>query len=141
MGIFHELKTVVNRSPKPLSVTFDGQETIIPVGESQIPSITINYAKNQNPVMGSADPNNPSLSGSQYLIGVKGTRDNCTPLTKDEWDAHCESACRMDWRSLMEDTLKPGEHIVVKGKKGGVQAKSQYDAGVRVGSPLVERDV
>ncbi len=35
----------------------------------------------------------------------------------------------------MEDKLHPKEHVVVKGKKGGVQAKSSFDAGVRIHSP------
>ncbi len=91
MGIFYEQKIVVNRAPVPLTVRFDGQETVIPVGESPLPVVSLIYAKNQNPIMGSADPTNPSLSGARYLIGVKG-QDDCTPLTKDEWTAHCEAA-------------------------------------------------
>jgi len=123
--------TVVNRTPIPLNVRFDGQDTVLPPGESALPKVAVGYAKNQNPIMGSADPNNPSLSGARYLLGVKGTPDDCKALTKDEWDAHCDAACRMDWKTLTEDTVKPGEHIVVKGKKGGVQAKSAFDGGVR----------
>jgi hypothetical protein len=123
--------TVVNRTPVPLNVRFDGQDTVLPPGESPLPKVAVGYAKNQNPIMGSADPNNPSLSGARYLLGVKGTPDECTPLSQGEWNDHCDAACRMDWKVLTEDTVKPGEHIVVKGKKGGVQAKSSFDPGVR----------
>lgn len=130
MGIFQEMMTVVNRSPVVLAVRFDGQDTLLPVGESLLPRIAVDYAKNQNPVMGSADPNNPSLSGADYLLGIKG-RDNCEPLTADEWNAHCESACRMDWHGLLDDGLRKGERVVVKGKKTGVQAKSAFDQGVK----------
>lgn len=134
MGIFHEMRSVFNRAPMPLTVTFDGQQTTLPVGACQIPSLTVNYAKNQNPIMGSCDPNNPSLSGGQYLIGVVG-RDNCEPLTADEWGAHCDAACRMDWKELIEDRLQPGQHVVVKGKGKNLQARSGFDAGVRVAAP------
>lgn len=134
MGIFHEMSTIVNRAPVPLIVTFDGQQTGIPLGESQLPKVTVNYAKNQNPIMGSCDPNNPSISGGRYLLGIKD-RDNCDPLTKDEWNAHCEAACRLDWQGLVEDALKPGERVVIKGKKNSTQARSSFDAGVRVHSP------
>ena len=136
MGIFYSQKVVVNRTPWELNVRFDGQDITIPPGESVLPELTIGYAKNQNPIMGSADPNNPSMSGARYLLGVKG-QDDCTPLTKAELLAHSNAACRMDYKELIEDTLKPGEKIVVKGKKGGTQAKSAFDAGVRVrGSEL-----
>ncbi len=131
MGIFQEMVIVVNRTPVTLLATFDGQEMQLPPGESPMPKVAVGYAKNQNPIMGSADPNNPSLSGAQYLIGVKGSPDDVTPLTKKQWDAHCDAACRMDWKTLVEDTVKPGEKVVVKGKKGGTQAKSAFDKGVR----------
>ena len=132
MGIFQEMVIVVNRTPVPLNVRFDGQDTVLPPGESALPKVAVGYAKNQNPIMGSADPNNPSLSGARYLLGVKDTHDDCKKLTKDEWDAHCDAACRMDWKALVEDVgVKPGEHYAIKGKKGGVQAKSAFDQGVR----------
>lgn len=136
MGIFYESRIIFNRAPVPLTVTFDGQSTVLPPGESVLPLVSVNYAKNQNPIMGSADPNNPSISGARYLIGVKG-QDDCEPLTKAEWTAHCEAACRMDWKDLIEESLKPGEHVVVKGKKNSTQAKNAFDGGVRVrGSDL-----
>lgn len=137
MGIFYDMAIVVNRAPIAISARFDGQDIVLPPGETSIPKVAVNYAKNQNPIMGSADPNNPSISGARYLIGVKGSSDDCDPLTKKEWDAHCEAACRLDWKDLIGDTLKPGEKVVVKGKKGGYQAKSSFDAGVKVhGSTL-----
>ena len=140
MGVFQEMVACFNRAPMPLVVTFDGQQTTVPVGACNIPSIAVNYAKNQNPIMGSCDPNNPSLSGGQYLIGVVG-RDNCDPLTRKEWDAHCDAACRMDWKVLVEDIpLKRGEHYEVRGKGRKTQAKSAFDAGVRVHAPTLEAD-
>ena len=136
MGIFFEQVAVVNRAPVALNVRFDGQDITIPPGESQIPKVAVNYAKNQNPIMGTADPDNPSLSGGRYLIGVKGV-DDCSFLSKPEWEEHLGRPCRLDWETLTEGVLKPGEHIAVKGKKAGVQAKRSFDAGVKVrGSQL-----
>jgi hypothetical protein len=138
MGVFQEMVPVFNRAPMPLVVTFDGQQTTVPIGASALPIQTVGYAKNQNPIMGSCDPHNPSLSGGQYLIGVIG-KDNCEPLDKEEWDAHCNAACRMDWKELVADiSLKKGEHYEVRGKGRKVQAKSAFDAGVRVhGNELI----
>src|ERR1035437_7696595 len=86
--------------------------------------------------LGSADPDNPSLSGGRYLIGIKGV-DDCSFLSKPEWEEHLGRPCRLDWEALTEGTLKPGEHVAFKGKKAGVQAKSSFDAGVKVrGSQL-----
>lgn len=129
MGVFQHLIPIVNRGRLPLVVTFDGQQTTVPLGESTLPDVTLVYAKNQNPVMGTQDPDNPSLTGVQSLVAVKG-RDNCEPLSDEEWEAHCKAACRMDWAALIDDRLKPGEKVVVKGKKAGVQAKSRFDQGV-----------
>jgi hypothetical protein len=132
MGIFQHLVPVVNVGRVELTVTFDGQQITLPVGESHLPELTIPYAKNQNPVMGSQSPDNPSLSGMQSLIRRKD-KDNCEPMTDEEWQAHCEAACRMDWYDLVHDRLKPGEKVVVKGKKSSVQARSRGEMGVAVG--------
>ncbi len=131
MGIFYDLVTVVNRTPIPLTVRFDGQEIVIPIGESPVPALTIPYAKNQNPIMGSQDPLNPSLSGARYLLGVKGV-DNCKPLTKEEWTKHCEAASRMDLAELFDDVLLEKEHVEVRGKGRQTQARSRQDKGVAV---------
>lgn len=139
MGIFYEQRTVVNRAPIALKARFDGQDTILPPGESLLPAIAIDRAKDQNPIMGSADPNNPHMSGGRYLIGVKGV-DNCTPLTKEEWEDHLGRPCRMDWEALMEDRISPGEKVVFKGKDKRLQAKSAFDAGVRVRTPETHSD-
>jgi hypothetical protein len=128
------MKTVVNRAPISLSVRFDGQDVELPPGESQIPSISVGYAKNQNPIMGSSDPNNPSMSGTKYLIGVKGV-DECTPLTKAEWEDHLGRPCRLDWEALMYDRVGPKERVVFKGKGRKTQAQSSFDQGVRVHAP------
>lgn len=71
MGIFHTLDEVINRTSKPLSVRYDGQETILqpnyasdgtflPNVHNMIPDITVMYARYQNVLMGSEDPEDPS---------------------------------------------------------------------------------
>ena len=71
MGIFKENTEVINRTSKVLSVRFDGQDmdlkpnyaldgTFLPEVHNMIPSITVEYAKSQNILMGSEDPLDPS---------------------------------------------------------------------------------
>ena len=74
MGIFQDLVTVVNRAPIPITVTFDGQELTLQPGENPLPKIAIPYAKNQNPIKGTADLNNPHISGAQYLRASRAPR-------------------------------------------------------------------
>lgn len=129
-GVFQDMVPVVNRAPIPLTVTFDGQTSIIKPGPGALPSTTIRYAKNQNPIMGSVDPNNPSISGGQYLIGEIG-KDDCEPLTPAEWNAHCEAISRVDLKTLMEDELGPGERVEVRGRGRKTMARNASDSGVR----------
>lgn len=135
MGVFHNLTTIINRAPVKLRVTFDGQQTEVPVGESQIPSIVVPYAKNQNPVRGTADMDNPNIAGAQYLISVKGKKgDPQKPLTEQEWQNHLAQVSRYDMATYYEDRLGPKEHLIIRGK-GNVQARGSFEAGVHVGSP------
>lgn len=135
MGIFHDQVIVINRAPVPLTVTFDGQSTEIPVGESPLPKQVIAFAKNQNPIRGSADMDNPNISGARYLISVKGKKgDPQTPLTEEEWQDHLTQVSRFDMQTYYADRLAPKEHVIIRGK-GNVQARSNFDAGVHLGSP------
>ena len=135
MGIFQEMVVVVNRAPVNLSGRYDGQEITLVPGEQPVPKIAVSFIKNQNPIMGSADADNPNITGAQYLVGVKGTNDDCEPLSKEEWEAHCNRPCRIDEEAFFSDRLLKGEHVTVRGKGKKTQAKSAFDAGVRVQSP------
>lgn len=140
MGIFYEQTKVRNLSPVTLSVRFDGQDINVPPGLQSIPSVTVPYAMNQHPVMGSADPDNPHVSGAQYLIVPVNTPYDRDPLTDAEWNAHLNRPCRMDVEALMSEKLGKGEHLEVRGKGRAVQAKSSFDTGVRVSStPMTDR--
>ena len=130
---------VFNRAPIDLTIRFDGQDSILKPGKNSIPKVAVPYAKNQQPIMGTADANNPNISGARYLLGVVGI-DDCAPLTKDEWEAHLGMPCRMDYDQFMEDRIGPKEHIEVKGKGRKIQAKSNFDAGVRVNTPTMEAE-
>lgn len=112
MAVFHELVELFNRTPVDLSVRFDGQEHTLEPGWNTVPKIVVPFAKNQHPVMGSGDPDNPSIRGTEYLVGQKGTKDNCLPLTEEEWDAHLGKPCRLNIDDLI--VLKPGERLVRK---------------------------
>lgn len=117
MPVFHDLAPLINRAPVPLSVRFDGQEHTLVPGENMVPRIVIPYAKNQNPIMGTHDPYNPSLSGGKYLVGVKGTKDLCTPLTPEEWKTHLGNPSYLDLDALFGVRLSTKEHMVVRGRK------------------------
>lgn len=131
MGIFLEHVKLINRAPVELTVMFDGQTTTLQPGENMVPKIVVPYAKNQNPIMGSADPYNPHISGGRYLVGVAGTKDNVTPLTKEEWEDHLQRPCREDERIWFADKYggDPKAKLVTHGKGRKTTASSRYDAG------------
>ena len=131
MGIFLEHVQLFNRAPIDLEVTFDGQRKKLTPGPNMVPGIVVEYAKNQNPIMGTQDPYNPHISGCRYLVGVVGTKDNCTPLTKMEWEAHLSRPCREDEQQWFMDRYgtDPKAKMVVLGKGRTSTATSRYDAG------------
>lgn len=130
-GIFPETVELFNRAPIELSVCFDGQSKALTPGKNLVPRMVVPFAKNQNPIMGTADPYNPHMSGGQYLVGVVGTKDNCTPLTKDEWEEHLRRPCREDEQILFQDKYgnDPKAKLVVHGKGRRTTASSRSDAG------------
>lgn len=133
MGIFYETQQVINRAPVNLTVTFDGQcKTLVP-GVNHIPALTIPYAKNQNPIMGSADPHNPHISGARYLIGVPGEDlpEDLQPLTEGEWAAHLGSPARDNVQQTFEEQYgsDPKAKLVILGKGRKTAASSRYEAG------------
>ena len=130
-GVFQELVVLVNRAPVNLEVMFDGQTSTLKPGENMVPRIVVPYAKNQNPIMGSADPYNPHISGGRYLVGVKGTKDETTPLTREEWEEHLSRPCREDERIWFADRYgnDPKAKLVTHGKGKKTAANSRYDAG------------
>ncbi len=116
-GVFQDMVEVFNRAPVNLSVQFDGQYHTMTPGRNFIPRVTIPYAKNQNPLKGSADLDNPTASGVDFLIGVPDFNENCDPLTEEEWAAHTQAPSRFSTEDILDlasRRLKAGEHLVVK---------------------------
>lgn len=134
MGIFHEQVVLVNRSPINLTVTFDGQEKTLVPGENLVPQVVVDYAKNQNPIMGSVDPNNPHISGGRYLVGVKNSPEpgeETEPLSPEEWAAHLGRPCRTDEQEAFNEKYSgdPKARLVVHGKGRRSTATSRNEAG------------
>lgn len=137
MGIFQQMTKVFNRAPIPLRVRFDGQELDVPPGEYQIPTLSVPFAKNQNPIMGQSDPWNPHISGGKYLIvevDYAPEADQCVPLTREEWESHLNRPCRIDEQALFESVLGKGERVEVRGKGRRTAARSVFDQHVKQSS-------
>lgn len=134
MGIFFEQVTLINRAPVNLTVTFDGQEKTLVPGENLVPAVVVPFAKNQNPIMGSQDPNNPHMSGARYLVGVKNSDEpgeETEPLTAEEWQAHLGRPCRTDEQEAFNERYgnDPKARMVVHGKGRKTPANSRSEAG------------
>jgi len=128
MGIFQSMIEVVNRAPWPIKVQFDGQTITLPPGENHIPDIALQYALNQNPMNGTADLDNPHVSGAQYLIGIpkKANKYPCEPLTAAQIQAQKDNPCRFDYMPLIEQKTggDPKSRVIVTGRK----KTSQFEA-------------
>lgn len=145
MGIFYEHTVVINRAPIDITVTFDGQCKTLKPGANSIPSKTIPYAKNQNPIMGTQDPNNPTIWGGRYLIGVPGEDlpEDCEPLSEEAWQNHLGQPQRIDSEAAFQERYggDPRAKQVVHGKGKKTTASSKYEAGVGVkGTGSFEHD-
>jgi hypothetical protein len=113
MAIFGETVTLVNRTSKVLNARFDGRDQTIQPGENPgFPKIAVAYAKSQNVLMGSEDPENPSPSGMEYLVGVKATpqRDDISPIEQSD------APQRYNRESLRESYLPKSKEVVRKTK-------------------------
>lgn len=115
-GVFQDLIEIVNRTPVNLSVQFDGQSHTLTPGRNFIPRVTVPYAKNQNPLKGSGDLDNPTASGVLFLLGIPSFNENCEPLTEEEWDAHNASPSRFNADDIIDLAMRrlpPGTKIKV----------------------------
>lgn len=85
LGNFRDSVTIINRTigagafEQDLNVRFDGEDITLKPGENHgFPKVAIPYARKQNPLKGSKHNINPNVYIS--LIGVKGSKDDCTPI-------------------------------------------------------------
>lgn len=123
LGTFKESCTLVNRTPEPLNVRYDGEDITIEPGENPgFPKICVQYAKNQNPLMGSKHPNDPRRFISK--VGVKGTKDDVTPIPQEVLDRAKRCLEVIDRDGLYYD--EPMRKVQLLKKSG----HSAYDAAV-----------
>ena len=130
-GVFLQTTKVFNRAPESIYVFFDGERREIPPGYFDLPNMTLYHAKNQNPIMGTGDPNNPHESGTRYLVLEPGDEGYGTPLTADEWAAHLGKPCRIDEQAAFADRYAndPKAKLIVRGSKQSSTARNRYEAG------------
>lgn len=131
MSVFQTFTKVFNRAPEACTVTFDGQQYTIEPGHDRLPDVTVLYAKNQNPIMGSQDPNNPHVSGGRYLIVTEDEEGYGVPMTAEEWAVHLSKPSRLDMDAIFEEKYArdPGARMVILGRGKKSTASSRYEAG------------
>lgn len=130
-GIFYEMCELINRAPVNLTVQFDGQCKTLTPGKNIIPKCVVQFAKNQNPIMGSQSPHDPTVHGAQYLVGVAEFGDDIEPLTEEEWADHLDKPSREDMEESFRENYgsDPKAKLVLRGKGRKSTAKSRYEAG------------
>lgn len=125
--MFQETVTLINRSSKPLRAMFDGQRFVFPPGATPgVPVVVAQFAKAQNPVMGTMD--RYEYESGDCLLGVEAWGDPITPIEQSD------AIERLD-RSTIEDegaTAVPGPKVRVRRSEAihrlptdGVQAARQ----------------
>jgi len=127
MGIFYEQVEIVNRTSKPLTVRFDGQDMTIPPnyadgGErikgihTMVPRDVIPYALNQNVLMGSEQAETPSHFDS--LVGFIEPKTKKTRWYHDisYKEQNNEELTRVPLREFLEDDPQVKD-IKVRGRK------------------------
>lgn len=135
MGIFYELVEIVNRAPVNLTVRYDGQEMTLKPGSNRLPRQAWQYAMNQNPIMGSQSPEDPSIYGARFLVGLAEDPVTypCDMLTVEEWEDHLKRPMRLDELALFEERYggDPKARMVLHGGRGRAAsaARSRSDAG------------
>ncbi len=131
IGIFYEMCELTNRSPVNLTVQFDGQCKTLTPGKNVVPVAVIQFAKNQNPIMGSQSPHDPTIAGAQYLVGCAEFGDDVEPLTEEEWADHLGKPSRADEQEAFQERYggDPKARLVVQGKGRKTTARSGYEAG------------
>ena len=107
--MLQETVTLTNRTSKIVRAMFDGQRFVFKPGPNPgVPVVVVQYAKDQNPVMGTQD--RYEYEGSQYLVGVEAWGDDVSPIEQSE------ALERLD-RSSIEDEGKfavPGPKVKVR---------------------------
>jgi hypothetical protein len=106
--------TIVNRTTRILKVTKNGLDMSLPPGETHVTSDWVRFAKQQNPVPGTG---NPFTLEFESLVGVKGTKDDISPISDDILNAL--PAERLD-RSMLDPKLQRADEQAVRFPTGRV---------------------
>jgi hypothetical protein len=135
MGAFYQQQEVVNRTARVLNVRFDGQDMNLEPNYTEtgeriegvhnfIPDVAIDFAINQNPVMGSEDRERPtsflSLVGIVPKRGEKGSKwyHDCSFFDERAWaeSKGTDALTRVPLSEYLEDdpTVK---NVVVRGRR------------------------
>jgi hypothetical protein len=130
-GIFVSRVKVFNRAPVPLAVFFDGERSTLAPGMNEIPAVTVYMAKNQNPIMGTGQADNPHQDGTQYLVVEEVDEGFGVPLTEQEWAIHLDKPCRVDEEAAFAESHinDPKARLIVRGKGKKSTAANRYEAG------------
>lgn len=133
-GIFVKQVRVFNRAPVPLAVFFDGERKTLPPGESLIPAVATYMMKNQNPRMGTGEPDNPHVDGTKYLVVEEEDEGFGEPLTKEEWDEHLGKPCRVDEQAAFQERYgsDPKAKLIVRGAGRKSTATNRAEAGASI---------
>lgn len=76
-----EIIQIFNRAPFPVSVMKDGRQKTIPAGYSYITSDWLRFAKQQNPVKGTEDPNSLQYDSLiSYVVPAGSKQKQRDPL-------------------------------------------------------------
>lgn len=116
-----EFLTVVNRTARPLSCTWDGRTYIIQPGKSQHPATVAQALKRANPIMGSDDPYTGVL---QYLVGIEEESDPIDPI---EQSNEIELFNRKAQKNAVPIMIVPGNVGMFSVKQQDVRANLSPD--------------
>jgi hypothetical protein len=92
----------------------------------------VQFAKNQNPIMGSGSPHDPTIAGCRYLVGRERIRRRRRAAHQaDEWNEHLDRPSRDDEQESFRERYgnDPKAKLVTLNKGHKSTARSAYEAG------------
>lgn len=127
MGVMYEMEEVINRTNEPLNVRFDGQDTVLdPNYDAEgkfladvhniIPKICVPYAKSQNILNGSEDPEDPSDYVELVAVLAKSKWARTNGVQRDDI-SFCPQDHDEPTRVRLEDLLDDPTLKILKGGK------------------------
>jgi hypothetical protein len=105
--------TLVNRTSKILTGTWDGKTHNIHPGKNSFPEFMAQKFKDQNPIMGSQDPYSMEL---QYLVGIEEEGDPTSPVEQSD---KIELLDRSRLRNAVPVVVIQGEGLYNRNRDGG----------------------